>query len=113
MVPTFVQIYLLGRVSGTLRFRSDRVAFAGALLTTLGYLLCKTRLPHRQLNRAPVVRLVISHATIALKLFPRGRASVREVRAPHTRRTGAVSAFTLHVSETLATFVLQWAYWAT
>jgi hypothetical protein len=109
MFPPLAQVHLLYRGPGPLSFRSGWVVCGGALLATLGRLLCKRRLRILPLNRAPVVRLLVFPATTAVKLFPRDRAFARQVGAP---APGRISAVTLRVSETLAVLALQWASWS-
>jgi hypothetical protein len=87
------------------------VACGGALSATLRRLLCKSRLRFIPLNTAPVFRRVVSPATTALRLLPRGRASTRQLGAPTRDAPGCVSAVTLRVSKTLTALALHWAFW--
>jgi len=103
------QVHLLGRGPGPLNVPSDRVACGGALSTLLGRPLCKGCLRFFPLNAALVVRRVVSPAATALRLFPRGNATAREVGAPIGDAPWSVSAVTLRVSEALAALALQWA----
>jgi hypothetical protein len=63
-------------------------------------------------NTAPGIRRVVSPATTALRLFPRGRAATGEVGAPTRDAPGRVSTVTLRVSKALAELALQWAFWS-
>ena len=103
-------VHLFGRGLGPLNFRSDRVACGDFLSALLGRLLCKGCLRFFPLNTAPVVRRVVSPATTALTLFPRGSATAGEVGAPTGDAPGSVSAVTLRVSEALAALALQWVF---
>ena len=64
----------------------------GALLGMLGHLLCKSPLRFFPPNTAPVIRCVVSRATTALMLFPRGTASTDEVGAPTRDAPSRLSA---------------------
>jgi hypothetical protein len=107
MTPPFAQVHLFGRGPRSLRFRGGSVAFGVALSGTLGRLLCKSRLSFFPLNTAPVVRLVVSSETTALRLFSRGTASTGEVGAPTRDAPGRVSTVTMRVSKALAALALH------
>jgi hypothetical protein len=107
VAPPLAQVHLLGRGSGPLGFRGNRVPRDGALRALLGRPLCKGR-PRILLKAAPVVRRVVPPAATALRLFPRGDATAREMGATTSDAPGSVSAVTLRVAEALAALALQW-----
>jgi hypothetical protein len=86
VIPPLAQVSLLGRGPGLLFFRSGKVGCGGDFSATIERLLCKCGLSLFPLHKAPVVRLVVSSASTALRLFERGRATTGGVGAP-TRRT--------------------------
>jgi hypothetical protein len=111
MVAPSAQVPLLGKGSGPLGFRGAKAASSGALLATLGRLPCKSLLCFFPLHTAPVASCVVTPATTALRLSPRGRAFTGEVRAATHDAQGRVSAVTLRVAKTLAALALQTALW--
>ena len=113
VVPPLAQIHLLGRGTGPLGFRSGRMACGDALSAALGRLLCNSRLHFLPLYRATEVCCVVSPATTALRLFPRGRTATGKVGSSTSGYAPwCVSAVTLRVAEALAALTLQRAFWS-
>ena len=112
VIPPFAQVHLLGRGTGPLSFRSVRLACGDALSAAFGRLLCNSRLRFLPLHTVTVVHCVVTPATTALRLFPRGRASTGEVGTPTCNAPGCISAVTLRVAEVLAALALQRTFWS-
>jgi hypothetical protein len=108
VAPPPAQVHRISRGPGPLDSRGDRVACGGTLSTPLGFHLCKSRLRLFPFN---TVRRVVAPAAAALRLFPRGLALTREVRAPTHAAQGRMSAVTLRLAETLTVLALQRALW--
>ena len=111
VLPPLTQVHLLGRGTGPLGFRNGKLTCGDSLPAALGLLLCKSRLLFLPLYTDTVFRCVVSIATRALRLFPRGRAATGEVEAFTNDAPGCVSAVTLRVAEALAALILQRAIW--
>jgi hypothetical protein len=104
------QVHLLDRGPGPLSFGGGRFATGGALTALLGRPLCKSLLRFLPLYTPTVVHRMVSPATTALRLFPRGRASTGDEGAHTCDVLRCISAVTLRVSDALA-FTLQWTIW--
>jgi hypothetical protein len=83
------------------------VACGGALSALLGRPLCKGCLRLFPINTVPVVCRVVSPATTALRLFPRGSVTAGEVGDSTGEAPGILSAVMLRVSEAPAALALQ------
>jgi hypothetical protein len=75
-------------------------------------MLNKGRLHIFPLNTAHVVRCRVTPTATALRLLPRGKASIEGVEAPTRDAPERVSAITLHVSQAVVALGLQWAFWS-
>ena len=89
------------------------MACGGTPSALLGRPFCKGSHRLFPLSAAPVIRRVVSPADTALRLFPRGSATAREVGTTTGDTPGSVTAAKLLVSEALTVFSLQWAFGAT
>ena len=112
VVPPLAQFHLLGRGTGLLSFRCGRMACSDAVSAAIGRLLCKSRLHFLPHYTATVVRCVVTSATTALRLFPRGRAATGEMGVPTSDAPWCVSAVALRVAKALAAFTLQRSFGA-
>jgi len=112
VIAPFAQVYLLGRGTGPLSFRSGRLAFGDALSAAFGRFLCKSHFLFLPLHTATVVRCAVSPTATALRLFSWGRASTGEVGTPTSDAPGCVAAVKLRVAEALAALALQRAFGA-
>ena len=110
VVPPLALIHLFGLGPDPLNFRSKRLTSGVVLLALQGHLFYKGCVPFFPLNSAPVVRLVVSTTATALSLFPRGSVTARKVGTSTGVAPWSLSAVTLRLSESLASFTLQWAF---
>jgi hypothetical protein len=93
--------------ASSLFFQSGKVDCGDAFSATVGRLHWKCGLRFFPLHTDPVVRRVVSPATTALVLIPRGTATTGEVGAPTRDTLGCVNTVSLRVSKSLSALEMQ------